>query len=137
MKLSRESRHAIVGLAVLAGKPTGTVVELAQVAEEAALPAAFLAKIFHKLTHHGILTSFRGRQRGYALARCPRDISIREILEAIDGQDLFERCIFLTETCDARNPCPLHDTWSRLRVPIIESMSTTSLADVAGEVDAD
>lgn len=137
MKLSRESRHAIVGLAVLAGKPMGTVTEVAQVAEEADLPAAFLAKIFHKLTHDGILTSFRGRERGYALARPPSEIMIREILEAIDGKDLFDRCIFFTETCDARSPCPLHDTWLHLRAPIIASMSTTSLADVAGEAAAD
>ena len=132
MKLSRETRHAIVGLTVLAAKPAGTVMEVAQVAEEADLPAAFLAKIFHKLTHHGILTSFRGRERGYALARLPDEIMIRQVLEAIDGHDLFDRCIFWTETCDARNPCPLHDTWMHLRAPIIASMSTTSLADVAG-----
>lgn len=133
MKLSRESRYALVGLSVLASKPPGTVVQLALLAEEAELPAPFLAKIFQRLTRHGILSSFRGRQRGYALARPPGEITVREILEAVDGQDLFERCIFVTETCDACNPCPLHDTWTPLIASILDEMSKATLADLAVE----
>ena len=134
MKLSRESRYAIVGLSVLAGKPAGTVVGVAPLAEAAALPAPFLAKIFHKLTHHGILTSFRGRQRGYALARPAGDITISEVLEAVDGHDLFRRCIFVSETCDEHNPCPLHDTWAPIMASTIDAMAQTTLADLAIEV---
>lgn len=135
MKLSRESRYALVGLAVLAGMPAGTVIGLAPLAEAAALPAPFLAKIFHKLARQGILTSFRGRQRGYALARPPADITVREVLEAVDGHDLFRRCIFVSETCNQADPCPLHDTWTPIMTSAIDAMSKTTLANLAIELD--
>lgn len=131
MRLSKESRYAIIGMEVLAGKPEGTILEVAQVAAEAGLPAPFLAKIFGKLTRHGILTSHRGKERGYALARPPREVKLRSVLEAVDGPDLFERCVFWTDTCDEVNPCPLHESWKSLRPLIAEAMSKTTLADLA------
>lgn len=131
MKLSTESRYAILALVVLAGKPADTVVEAGTVAEEAGVPAPFLSKTFAKLTRHGILSSHRGRVRGYSLARSSADISLREVLEAIDGPDLFQRCVFWTDTCDDEAPCPLHPAWKDLRPKITEAMGGTSLADVA------
>jgi Rrf2 family iron-sulfur cluster assembly transcriptional regulator len=131
VKLSRESRYAIMGLAVLASEPPGTILQVSQVSETAALPATFLAKIFAKLTHHGILVSHRGKHRGYSLARPPEETPLREVLEAVDGPDLFRRCIFWTETCDDDNPCPLHERWRSLRPLISDAMEQTTLADVA------
>lgn len=133
MKLSTESRYAVLALVALAREPQGSVLEVSMVAERAAVPAPFLAKIFAKLTRYGILTSHRGRVRGYALTRAAQELTLKEILEAIDGPDLFERCVFWTETCDADNPCPLHPAWQHLRPKITEAMAQTTLADVAGE----
>ena len=129
MKLSTESRYAVVGLAFLASRP-GAILEVAQVAEGANLPAPFLAKIFGKLSHRGIIRSHRGKERGYSLARAAADISMKEILEAVDGADIFDRCIFWSDTCDGDDPCPLHDMWKPLKSQISERMATTSLAEV-------
>lgn len=131
MKLSTESRYAVVGLSFLASRPDA-IVEVSQVAEEASLPAPFLAKIFGKLQHQGILRSHRGKERGYSLARPAKDIALKEILEAVDGPDLFEHCIFWSDACDEADPCPLHDSWTSLKSQIAEKMSATSLADVSG-----
>jgi Rrf2 family protein len=133
MKLSTESRYAVLALMVLAREPNGTVIEAGAVAERADVPAAFLAKIFSKLTRHGILTSHRGRVRGYALARPSNELTLKTILEAIDGPDLFERCVFWTDTCDANDPCPLHPAWQHLRPKITEAMASTTLDQVTVE----
>lgn len=69
----------------------------------------------------------------YALARPAADISIREVLEAVDGPDLFHRCIFVSETYQA-NPCPLHDTWTPIMALTIDAMERATLADLATEV---
>lgn len=130
MKLSRECRYAIVGLSVLASKPPGTVLGLGALAEEASLPAPFLAKIFHKLARHGILTSFRGRRRGYALARPAGEITMRHVLEAVDGHELFDRCIFVSESCNSGDPCPLHDAWIPVMNSATSAMSKLTLADI-------
>lgn len=130
MKLSRESRYAMRGLALLAAQPAGTILQVSEVAERAGLPGPFLAKTFGKLTRHGLLTSFRGKQRGYALARPANEIRLKEILEAVDGPDILERCIFWTEGCDDDNPCPLHDSWKALKPLIRKAMDRTTLEDV-------
>ncbi len=131
MKLSRESQYALLGLAYLARQPPGAMLQAAQVAEGAGLPGTFLAKIFRKLTRHGILRSFRGRERGYVLARAPRDISVREIVEAVDGPDVFQRCVFWADACSDEHPCLLHEAWRTVRPVMADLMGRMSLEEVA------
>lgn len=131
MKLSAESRYAVAALSYLASQPNGTIAEAATVAAETGLPAPFLAKIFPKLTRHGLVSSHRGRQRGYALASPPDSITLRAVLEAIEGPDLFARCVFWGEVCSDAEPCPLHKTWATLRPSIAGAMDELTIADVA------
>jgi Rrf2 family protein len=121
MQLTRESKYALIGLSALASEPTGSVVSLAAIAEANDLPRTFLAKIFQKLARHGILSSERGRGRGYALARPPDSITMREILEAVEGSGMFEQCLLWPERCSDQNPCPLHYRLKEL-VPRLRSL---------------
>lgn len=131
MKLGRESSYGIEGLLTLAARPRGTAMLLSDIAADRGIPQSFLAKIFQKLTRYGIVHSFRGVVRGYALARHPKEIKVKEILLAIEGPDLFERCIFWSDRCADRNPCPLHDQWKQLKHQFIGGlMERTTLADL-------
>ncbi len=69
MKLYRESANGIEGLLALAAKPPRTVMLLSDIAAARGVPQSFLAKIFQKLIRHGVVRSFRGAFRGFALAR--------------------------------------------------------------------
>ena len=132
MKLGRQSAYAFDGLLVLATKPFGLVMLLRDIAEAGNVPENFLAKIFQKLTRSGVLVSSRGAVRGYALARKPREIKVKEILLATEGLDLFDRCIFWSDRCADADPCPLHFRWKKVRQRIIgELMERTTLADLA------
>ncbi len=133
MKLSKESQYGLMGLAYLAQQPPGTILQLSQVAEAVGLPQMFLAKIFRKLTVHGILRSFRGKERGYSLAKLAREIRIKEIVEAIEGPEVFERCIFWSNHCSDENPCMLHDVWREARPKVWDLMANLSLAEVAAD----
>ena len=129
MKLGRESEYAIAGLLVLAKKPLGTVMLARDVAEAAGVPKHFLAKIFQKLARGGIVTSSRGAVRGYALSRKPRAIKVGEIFLAVEGSDLFDRCIFWSDRCADSHPCPMHFRWKKVRDRVIRSlMERTTLA---------
>ncbi len=131
MKLSRESAYGIEGLLALATKPPGTVMLLSKIAAARGIPQSFLAKIFQKLIRHGVVRSFRGAVRGYTLARRPKEIQVKEIFLAIEGPDLFERCIFWSDRCIDINPCRLHDQWKQLKHKFIEElMEQTTLADL-------
>ena len=132
MKLGRESEYAVAGLLALAKIPFGTTMLLRDIAISGKVPQSFLAKIFQKLARAGILRSSRGAIRGYALARKPNQVKVKEIFLAIEGPDLFERCIFWRERCADSNPCSKHFRWKRMRNRVIgELMERTTLADIA------
>ncbi|MBI4527776.1 MAG: Rrf2 family transcriptional regulator [Deltaproteobacteria bacterium] len=132
MKLGRESEYAIEGLLVLATKPPGTMMLLRDIADARKVPQTFLAKIFQKLTRGGVVVSSRGAIRGYALARPPRGIKVKDIFLAVEGPDLFDRCIFWSDRCAEDDPCPMHFRWKAIKQNIIaELMERTTLADLA------
>ena len=132
MKLGRDSAYAIEGLLALAMKPSGAVMLLREIAHARNLPQSFLAKIFQKLARGGILHSWRGRVRGYSLARRPKEIQVKEIVLAVEGADFFDRCIFCSDRCSDLNPCALHDRWVRVRRKMVsELMKKSNLAELA------
>jgi Rrf2 family protein len=129
MKLGRESAYAIEGLLDLAARPPGKATLLRDIAASRGVPRSFLAKIFQRLTRSGIVVSSRGAIRGYALARPPKEIKLKDILVAIEGPDLFNRCVLWHDRCADDNPCPLHERWKRVERQVVEElMERTTLA---------
>lgn len=104
--------------------------QLAAIAEAQGLPQSFLAKIFQKLTQYGLVRSFRGATRGYTLSRPATQISLREVLEAIEGPELLDRCLFWSHHCADEAPCVLHDGWKQIRPKVTAMMEATSLQDL-------
>jgi len=131
MRLSRESEYGLAGVIYLAGQRPGAVLTVKAVADAEAMPRMFLAKTFARLARHGILRSYRGRRRGYELARRPQQINVREVLEGIEGPDLFARCIFRSGQCSDRQPCVLHAKWAAVRPQLEALLAATTLADCA------
>ena len=92
MKLSRRSDYALRAVHHCAKLPSGTLHSINTIAESAAVPREFLAKILKDLTDGGILTSYKGIKGGYALARKPRSISFLDVIEAVDGPLYLSLC---------------------------------------------
>jgi Rrf2 family protein len=131
MQLTRESEHALAGLGLLATRAPGVFVPLAEIAAAKDLPPPFLAKIFQKLARHGLLTSSRGRGRGYALARPADSISVMDVFVAVEGPRLVKRCLLWQAHCSDEDPCPLHD-FLKDRMPVLEArLEEISVADLA------
>lgn len=130
MTFSRECEYALRGLAALVAEGGGRPLMLAEIAAREGLPQSFLSKIFHKLLKHGLLVSHRGVQRGYTLAREPRAIPLRVVLEAIEGPDLFERCVFSHGHCGEDAPCLIHLAWRDVRPQVQAAFEKTSLQDL-------
>ncbi len=133
MKLSKESEYGLEGLLFLAKQPPGTVMLLADIARAQGLPQSFLAKIFQKFVQHGLVRSYRGSRRGYALAKPPAAIPLKEVLEAVEGPDLFDRCIFWNNRCADVDPCLLHDRWKQIKPQFMEVIERTTVADLIAQ----
>jgi Rrf2 family protein len=103
---------------------------LSEIAARESLPLSFLSKIFQKLLKHGLVVSHRGVARGYTLAQGAKAITLRGILEAIEGPDLFDRCVFWHQHCGDENPCMIHPAWRDVRPHLKEVFDKTTLQDL-------
>ncbi len=129
MRLTRETEYALLGLRALARRPRGASVTIDEVATAEDLPRSFLAKIFHKLSRHGILESSRGPGRGFTLIRAPESVSSLEVIEAVEGPDYLDRCVFWSGRCGTV-PCVLHQRFLTLKPRILSVLKETTLAEL-------
>ena len=130
MNFSRECEYAVRGMVALAGASNGQALTLQEVAVQDNLPPGFLSKIFQKLVRHGLIQSHRGVQRGYTLAHPAPEITLRQILEAIEGPDLFDRCVFSHRRCGEAGQCLVHPYWRRVRGEVTTLFEEVSLRDL-------
>ena len=133
MKLSRETDYGLQGLIYLARRRQDRLVGLEDIAKAQHLPRSFLAKTFQKFARHGLVRSSRGVDGGFVLARHPATVTLREIVEAVEGPDLFDRCVFWSDRCGDQNPCPLHARWALLKEQSAKLFEKTTLEELAGE----
>ena len=85
---------------------TGGLAQIEQLARTEAVPANFLAQILLKLRDHGLISSRRGNHGGYSLARPPEDISLHDILVAVEGQ-----CLHLSGNFEGRSGRRIKQVW--------------------------
>jgi len=85
MKLSRTVGYALQATLQLAESDSGTPIPCSRLAAKGKMPERFLLQILRNLVAHGILQSTRGVEGGYALGQSPEDVSVLEVIEAIDG----------------------------------------------------
>lgn len=84
ISVTSKSRYAVVALAELA-RAGSEPVPIGQIAERRGMPVQFLEQLFSTLRRAGILTSHRGAKGGYTLARPPEEITVLEVVQALDG----------------------------------------------------
>lgn len=97
----------------------------------------FLTKILQALTEGGFLTSYRGPSGGVALAREAHEITVLDLVECLEGPDLFRSCVLGLDGCGSRKPCPLHAEWTVQRKALRDMFSRTSLDALGKKTAAD
>lgn len=129
MHLTRESEYALLALGFLAGAPPGTQVSVAEIAAARGLPVQFLSKIFQKLGRAGLVAGGRGRGRGYELTRAAADITVGQVLAAVESPDNLETCLLWQGYCGDANPCPLHHRMRDMHARLRRIVNEVTLAD--------
>jgi Rrf2 family cysteine metabolism transcriptional repressor len=128
MKLSPAAELAIRGALVLAEDQAQGPVTLAKICQRRQLPKQYLTKIFGALARAGLITPIRGKKGGYQLGREPRDITILEIIEAVEGPVALNFCQHSPPRCDQPN-CPLRAVWGDLQKTVRRKLGGITLAD--------
>lgn len=120
--------QAMTRLAML--RPNGYVL-LDELCDNSNLPRHFVAKIFQSLVREGLLLSAKGRGGGFALARNAEEISVFDIVAAVDGTEHLDACVVGLHQCSDEQACPQHEDWKPIRKQIRNYLEETSLAAMA------
>lgn len=125
--ISRKADYAIRGMVYLACRPAGETASLKDIAAFAEASQTFLAKIFQQFGKTGIARSYRGAGGGFLLGRPARDISLLDIVEAVDGPVLINRCVLGKGTCDRDETCPVHPVWKEVQQKMKKALGNVTL----------
>jgi Rrf2 family protein len=114
MQITRETDYAIRCVIYLAGK-RGAVTMVDEISREKSIPKSFLAKILQKLSKSGIVRSYRGVRGGFELARVPGEISLLDVIEAVQGPVAMNACALDESVCSLSGSCSVHPVWVEVR----------------------
>lgn len=128
--LSKSCEYGLRASLYLASLDRDGYVSIGTISEELDISFPFLTKIFQKLNDAGLLESRRGPNGGVALTTPADEITLHEIVVAIDGPDLFQECVLGLPGCGEAEPCPLHEQWTEERSRVETMFRDTTLAEL-------
>ena len=130
MQITRQADYAVRAVLYLANLGTSERAATSTVAEEQRIPPSFLAKIISQLSIAGLLHTSRGARGGVTLAREPEDISLLEVVEAIDGPIQLNECVAEDSQCSFDDGCPLRSVWSDAQSELVARLKKTTFAQL-------
>jgi FeS assembly SUF system regulator len=128
IRISRLTDYGIVLLCYIAREPEGTFTA-SELAERSRLPLPTVAKILKSLCRGGLLRSHRGVHGGYALAKSADDVSIADVLEALEGPFALTDCS-VECACDIERTCPVRANWRRINGVVLEALERLKLSEM-------
>jgi Rrf2 family protein len=131
MQLTREADYGIRSILYLARQPYKKISFVTEIAEEYKIPRSFLAKILQKLVKAKIVRSYRGVKGGFSLARQAKDISVLDVLEAIEGKLALNICLSDRKKCEFSRHCPIHHVWAAAQAKVADVLKRSNFDDLA------
>jgi Rrf2 family protein len=128
MQITRQADYALRAMLYLAQLQPNVRAATSQIAAKQSIPPSFLAKIISQLSIAGLIHTSRGARGGVSLARQPEEITILEVVEAIDGPISLNECCSAPETCLFGENCPLRPLWCEAQSGLVERLRSTTFS---------
>lgn len=130
IKLSKLSDYAIVVLSRLAAEKEG-VLTTAALSVETGIPEPTVSKVLKLLSREKIVISVRGANGGYRMERCPKDITVTELITALEGPITLTECVDGGHTdCMIETLCPLKGGWNKVNMAVKSALDKVALSDL-------
>ena len=126
MQITRQADYAVRAVLYLARIEGNQRAATSQVAQEQHIPPSFLAKIISQLSIAGLLHTSRGARGGVTLAREPKDITLLDVIEAIDGPIMLNECVAENSICTFDEDCPLRPVWCEAQEELVSRLKNTN-----------
>ena len=129
MRLTTKGRFAVTAMIDLALRESDGPVTLAGISERQKISLSYLEQLFGKLRRHGLIQRVRGPGGGYCLAREAREVTVADVITAVDEPLDATQCGG-KENCQDDHRCMTHDLWANLNKRMYEYLDSVSLADL-------
>ena len=135
--LSNTSKYAIravIYLAIYAGEEKK--IGIKQISKDLSIPTPFLGKILQTLAKHKLLSSTKGPHGGFGLGKSANEINLIDIVDIIDGQDIFKKCLIRLDDCseDDKEKCSLHDKYQEIRKSLMNLFQYEKISELVDEI---
>ena len=131
MQITRQADYAIRAVMYISKLSPNERAATSQIAQEQHIPPSFLAKIISQLSIAGLLQTSRGARGGVTLAKSPEEITLLDVVEAIDGPILLNDCVGEHSTCSFGSSCAMKPVWCDAQHELVNRLGTTNFAELA------
>lgn len=134
MKISTRTRYGLKAMVDLAAQYGGDPIAVSALAQMQGISEAYLEQLIAALKRAGLLTGIRGAQGGYMLARAPEEITVGEVLRALEGTTAVLECVDRTVSdCENACSCSARPLWLKLQSKIDGVLNDTTIKDLADD----
>ncbi len=135
LRISRRADYAIRVMIAAAQTDAEEYLPAPRIGEQMLIPKPFLSKIIGDLKRGGLVTTAPGRRGGVSLARPPEAITLRHIIEAVEGPVILNDCLTEDGECIPGIFCPAHPVWRHIQGVLHEQMDTCRLDMLARQME--
>lgn len=136
LRLSKKADYALIAMKHLAVHGDRGSSNAREIAEIYGIPVELMAKVLQRLVRRGLLASHQGTRGGYHLARVPVQISVADVIRAIDGPVTVTACSTGGGECDQFATCNVRDPLWRVRERIVSALDECTIAELAADPPA-
>ena len=133
MQITRQAEYAVRTVYYLAQQDSSVSIPTGRIAKEQDIPSPFLAKIVMQLSSVGILHTSRGARGGVRLAKAPSDITLLEIVEAVDGPIEINDCVLDKSCCQRTETCPVRHAWTEARADLVKHLGRANFGQLVSD----
>ncbi len=131
--INRRTDYAVRVVLGLAKYPPGTRLSAQQLSEEMLIPLSLLYSLLKDLSRAKLVRTFPGPRGGLELARPAEEITLRDVVEAMDRLPQVSECVEQPGVCPFSSACPVRRRWARLHHMVLRELERTTFAELAAE----
>ncbi|MBO5906531.1 MAG: Rrf2 family transcriptional regulator [Clostridia bacterium] len=135
MRITQESDYALRIVTTMALH--GDIIDASTISEETSVSQRFALKILNKLVKSKIISSYKGSKGGYTLAKSPSEITLKSVIELIDGPIAIARCVDSAENCSLKcdkTACVYHHIFDSISSDLARRLDNITISDMMNKI---
>ncbi len=130
IRLTKAGEYGLRAVRYLVENGDESRISIGDISENKKIPEPFLRKLFKPLVQQGIINSTRGVSGGVRLAREPKEITVLEVVEALEGPLALNECLLEDASCEFLSECGMHDVWEEAQAAMAKVLRSKNLTDL-------